>query len=71
MSTRAARKAFRDLSRTQRLGLLDRVRIISEAPAIDGLDDRLNQRLRFVRPSGSIMYGNGWLSGGTHGAPNT
>lgn len=50
-STRAARKAFRDLSSTQRLGLLDRVRIISEAPAIDGLDDRLNQRLRFVRPS--------------------
>ncbi|MDO3397325.1 MULTISPECIES: ABC-three component system protein [Nocardioides] len=51
VSTQAARKAFRDLNRTQRLSLLDRVRIIFEAPEIDGLDDRLNQRLRFVRPS--------------------
>ena len=50
-STRTARKAFTELSRTQRLALLDRVRIIPEAPGIDKLDDRLNQRLRFVRPS--------------------
>ena len=50
-STKAGRKAFRELSRSQRLSLLDRLRIISKAPGIDKLDDRLNQRLRFVRPS--------------------
>lgn len=50
-STKAGRTAFRDLTRSQRLSLLDRMRIISEAPEIDRLDDRLNQRLRFVRPS--------------------
>lgn len=50
-STKVARKAFAALSRTQRLALLDRIRVVSGAPAIDGLNDRLNQRLRFVRPS--------------------
>lgn len=50
-STKAARKVFGELGHTQRLGLLDRVRIVSEAPQIDQLDARLNQRLRFVRPS--------------------
>ena len=50
-ATRSAREAFRALTRTQRLHLLDRVRVIPDVPMIDGLDDRLNQRLRFVRPS--------------------
>ena len=51
VTTQSARDAFRELTQVQRLGLLDRVRIISDAPEIDGLDDRLSQLLRFVRPS--------------------
>jgi hypothetical protein len=49
--TRAARKAFLSLTRTQRQHMLDRVRVIAQAPMIDDLDNRLNIRLRFVRPS--------------------
>ncbi|WP_432887788.1 ABC-three component system protein [Kribbella sp. CA-245084] len=50
-TTRLARVAFCGLSRAQRLNLLDRVRVIADAPEIDALDDRLNQILRFARPS--------------------
>lgn len=50
-STKGGRVAFRELGLPQRLWLLDRILVIDSEPLIDDLDESLNQKLRFVRPS--------------------
>lgn len=50
-STRAGREAYMALRPSQRLHLLDGIRVVDSEPLIDDLDERLTTRLRFVRPS--------------------
>jgi hypothetical protein len=51
LSTKAGREAYLKLQPSQRLRLLDRIRVIDNEQTIDDLDGRLEARLLFVRPS--------------------
>lgn len=50
-STKAGREAYLKLQPSQRLRLLDSIRVIDNEQTIDDLDKRLETRLLFVRPS--------------------